>query len=292
MSVLQSIFLGIVQGITEFLPISSSGHLAVLRNLFGIEIEGGMLFDVLLHLGTLVAVFFAFRKDLFRMFREAVNMVLDLTYNVNIFAHNKKEQDARRYKKIVHNNYRKFVAMVLISSIPTGVIGYVSQDLVEIAGTTLIAPGVCLILNAGLLLVADVVESGKRVPKDISFTNAFIIGIAQGLAVLPGLSRSGTTIAACLLSGYDRRFAVKYSFIMSIPAIIGAAILEISQISSEGVAASQIAIGLIGAVFAGVVGYFCIKRMLIIVKKKRFKAFSAYCLLIGIIAIVGHFITK
>ena len=292
MSVLQSIFLGFVQGVTEFLPVSSSGHLAIIRNLFGIETDGGMFFDVLLHLGTMVAIFMVFRKDIVRMLLESVHIVMDMIYNLKILVHNKKEQDAKRYKKIIHNNYRKFVVMILVSTVPTAIIGCTAQELVSIAGTTLMAPGVCLILNAGLLLVADVVESGKKIPKDVTFTNAFVVGIAQGLAVLPGLSRSGTTIAACLMNGFDRRFAVKYSFIMSIPAIIGACILEFSQVTVQSIAFSQIAVYLIGAIVAGLVGYFCIRKMLVVVRKKQFKVFSLYCLLIGILAIAGHFLTK
>lgn len=292
MSLLQSILLGLVQGITEFLPVSSSGHLAILRNLFGIELQDGPFFDVMLHLGTMIAICAVFRKDLIRMLKESVNMVMDMIYNLKILFHNKKEQDARRYKKIIHNNYRKFTLMVLVSTVPTAVIGYAAQELVNIAGMTLIAPGVCLILNAGLLLVADVVEAGKKVPKDAAYTNAFVVGIAQGLAVMPGLSRAGITILACLLNGFDRRFAVKYSFIMSIPAIIGAMILELTRISAQATAMSQIAVYLVGAIIAGIIGYVCIRKMLVIVRKKQFKGFSLYCLVIGILAIVGHFLTR
>lgn len=292
MSLLQSILLGLVQGITEFLPVSSSGHLAILRNLFGIELQDGPFFDVMLHLGTMIAICAVFRKDLIRMLKESVNMVMDMIYNLKILFHNKKEQDARRYKKIIHNNYRKFTLMVLVSTVPTAVIGYAAQELVNIAGMTLIAPGVCLILNAGLLLVADVVEAGKKVPKDAAYTNAFVVGIAQGLAVMPGLSRAGITILACLLNGFDRRFAVKYSFIMSIPAIIGAMILELTRISAQATAMSQIAVYLVGAIIAGITGYVCIRKMLVIVRKKQFKGFSLYCLVIGILAIVGHFLTR
>lgn len=292
MSLLQSILLGLVQGITEFLPVSSSGHLAILRNLFGIELQDGPFFDVMLHLGTMIAICAVFRKDLIRMLKESVNMVMDMIYNLKILIHNKKEQDARRYKKIIHNNYRKFTLMVLVSTVPTAVIGYAAQELVNIAGMTLIAPGVCLILNAGLLLVADVVEAGKKVPKDAAYTNAFVVGIAQGLAVMPGLSRSGITILACLLNGFDRRFAMKYSFIMSIPAIIGAMILELTRISAQTTAMSQIAVCLVGAIIAGITGYVCIRKMLVIVRKKQFKGFSLYCLVIGILAIIGHFLTR
>lgn len=292
MSIFQSLFLGIVQGITEFLPVSSSGHLAILSNLCGIETDGGILFDVLLHLGTMAAVFFVFRKDLGRMTAETIRMIADVIYNGKIFLHNRKEQDARRYRKIVHNNYRKFIVMILMSLIPTAIIGYVSRELVDIAGTTLIVPGVCLILTAALLLVADVVESGKKVPKDVTYTSAFMIGIAQGISVLPGISRSGTTITACLLSGYDRRFAVKYSFIMSIPAILGAMILEVGRIPSLNVSFTQILIYLCGAVVAGLTGCFCIRKMLIVVRKKHFRGFSVYCLIAGIVAIAGHFVMR
>ncbi len=292
MSILQSIFLGIVQGITEFLPVSSSGHLAILQNLFGIETDGGLLFDVLLHMGTLAAILCAFRKDLVRMLAESIRMIRDMFYNLRILVYNQKEHDARRYRKIVHNNYQKFVVQILISTIPTAVIGYAARDLVGIASGTLIAPGVCLILTAGLLLVADVTEAGQRIPKDVSYTNVFMIGVAQGLSTLPGLSRSGTTIAACLISGFDRRFAVRYSFLMSVPAILGAAVLEIGEAAGSGVALTQVLIYLVGAVAAGIVGYFSIKKMLIVVRRKKFKGFAAYCLVLGIIAIVAYFVQR
>lgn len=292
MSILQSLFLGVVQGITEFLPVSSSGHLAILQNLLGIQVDGGLLFDVLLHVGTLTAVICVFWKDISRMLAESLCMLRDLLYNLKTFAHNRREQDAKRYRKIVHNNYRKFVVQVLISTIPTAIIGYTARDLVEIASHTLLAPGVCLILTAGLLLVADVTETGKRIPKDVSYTNVFMIGVAQGLAALPGLSRSGTTIAACLMSGFDRRFAVRYSFIMSIPAILGAAFLEVGEAAAAQISFPQICIYVLGAVAAGVVGYFCIKKMLVVVRRKQFKGFAVYCLIMGIVAITGYFMQR
>ncbi|MDO4523103.1 MAG: undecaprenyl-diphosphate phosphatase [Eubacteriales bacterium] len=292
MNIIQSIFLGIVQGITEFLPVSSSGHLAIIQNLLGINTDGGLLFDILLHLGTLVAVCLVFHKDLARMLVETIAMIGDLIGNLQVRIHNHKEQDARRYKKIIHNNYRKFVLMVLISTIPTGIIGVAASELVELANTTLITPGICLILTAMLLLIADVVENGRKVPKDISYSNAFFIGIAQGLSILPGLSRSGTTIAACLISGFDRRFAVRYSFIMSIPAVLGAVILEIHKAAGANLALGQIGIYLVGAVFAGLTGYFCIRKMLVIVRKKKFKGFAVYCLIAGIVAITGYFVLR
>ena len=269
MTIIQSIFLGIIQGITEFLPVSSSGHLTILQNLCGIQTDGGLLFDVMLHIGTVVAICIVFRRDILRMIGETVRMINDLGKNISVFFHNKKDQDARRYKKILHNNYRRFVVMVICATIPTGIIGFSAQDLIALASESLLAPGIGLIMTAILLIISDAVETGNKIPKDISFTSSFLIGIAQGLSTLPGLSRSGTTIAACLISGYDKRFAVKYSFIMAIPAILGAACLEISQIGGSNVSISQFFIYLVGAVVSGIVGYFCMKKMLTIVRKKK-----------------------
>ena len=292
MTLIQSVFLGVVQGITEFLPVSSSGHLAILQNLFGVQTEGGILFDVMLHLGTVIAICVVFWKDVMRMIGETIRMISDIGKNISIWMHNKKEKDAIRYKKILHNNYRRFVVMVLCATIPTAVIGFAARDLISLASTSLLVPGIGLIMTAVLLIVADAVESGKKIPKDISFTSAFLIGIAQGISTLPGLSRSGVTIAASLISGYQKRFAVKYSFIMAIPAILGAAVLELSQIGGSHISVSQFFVYLAGAAVAGIVGYVCIKKMLAVVRKKKFRGFAVYCLVIGCISIVGYIVMR
>ncbi len=289
MSLLQAVLFGIVQGATEFLPVSSSGHLAILRNFLGISQRSDLLFDVLAHAGTLVALVLVFYKDLCRMLLETAGMLSDVLFNIRTYAHNARERDALRYRKVVHGNYRCFVMLIAAASIPTAIIGYVARDLVVIAGQSLITPGICLILNACLLLVADVSEDGHLMPKDVPFTNGFLIGVAQGLSVLPGLSRAGTTISAGLLSGFDRRFAVKYSFLMSVPVILGACVLEIFTIPKGSVAPSQIGVCVVGAVFAGISGYVCIRKMLSIVRRKKFKFFAVYCLVLGVTAIVGYF---
>jgi undecaprenyl-diphosphatase len=137
--------------------------------------------------------------------------------------------------------------------------------------------------------MADFAKEGRKKPKEVGYTQGLIIGAAQGVATLPGLSRSGTTIAACVLCGLDRKFAVKYSFILSIPAILGAAVLEIKDVIEEPIEMGQIGIYLVGTVFAAVVGYICIKTMLVIVRNKKFKYFAYYCFAVGMIAIIGHF---
>lgn len=290
MTILQAILLGIIQGITEFLPVSSSGHLTIFQNIFKIDTGGSMLFDIMLHVGTLAAVFVVYRRDILKMIREAICICIDIISNIKIWFANRRDDEALRYKRVIHNNYRKFVVLILVSTIPTGVIGYTAKSLVEAASATLIVPGVCLILTGILLFVADLTEDGRKIPRDVSYTNGFFIGIAQGLATLPGLSRSGTTITACLLSGFDKRFAVKYSFLMSVPAILGASVLEIKDVASEPVTGNLILCCVIGAVISGVVGYICIKLMLAIVRKKKFKGFAIYCFVIGIVAIVAHFL--
>lgn len=290
MSILQSIFLGIIQGITEFLPVSSSGHLAILENIFRIDTDGGMLFDIMLHVGTLAAVFVVYHKDIWRMTVEALRMIGDLFANLHTYTLNRIHKTSLKYRRVVHNNYRKFVVLVLVSTIPTGLIGIIGKDLVSAAGQTLLIPGICLLMTGVLLLIADMAREGHKLPRQVTYKNGILIGAVQGLATLPGLSRSGTTVAACLLLGMDRRFAVKYSFILSIPAVSGAALLEVKDVIAEPIGMSQLGIYAVGMVFAAAVGYICIKTMLLVVKKKKFKYFSYYCFVVGAVAVAGHFL--
>ena len=290
MNLLQAIFLGLIQGLTEFLPVSSSGHLAIFKNIFEVNTDTGILFDVLLHLGTLIAVFVVYHKDIFRMIVEGIGLIVDAGYNVGIFFKNKIKKEENTYRRIIKNGYRKFDMLIIVSTIPTAIIGYVARDLVEAATEILLIPGICLIATAILLFISDRVPSGNKTPKHVTYTNAFGIGICQGLATLPGLSRSGTTITACVVSGFDRNFAVKYSFIMSIPAILGATVLELKDIGSVKVTAPEVAYYIVGMAIAAIVGYICIKTLLVIVRKKKFTYFAIYCLLMGALSISGYFI--
>lgn len=290
MTIIESILLGILQGVTEFLPVSSSGHLALAQNIFHIETNDSMLFDIMLHLGTLVAVFIVYHRDIWNMIKEAVFMAGDIFRNLYTFILNRIHKTSLKYRKIVHNSYRKFVVLILVSTVPTGIIGVLGKDLISDASQTLLIPGICLMITGVLLLMADLAKEGRKKPKDVTYRSGLLIGAAQGLATLPGLSRSGTTITACILCGLDRKFAVKYSFILSIPAILGAAVLEVKDVIAEPIEMGQIGIYAVGTVFAAVVGYVCIKTMLVIVRNKKFKYFAYYCFTVGIIAIVGHFL--
>ncbi len=289
MSFLQAIIMGIIQGLTEFLPVSSSGHLALFKILFDVEVDTGILFDVLLHLGTLIAIFIAFYSDIFQMFKEGVDLVVDFFKNIGIFVRNVIHHSDEPYYKLVDSSYRKFIMLVIVSTIPTGIIGYVGKDVVEAASGILLVPGICLVITSVLLFVSDRAKDGKKTPKNVTYSNAFFIGICQGFATLPGLSRSGTTITACLLSGFNRKFAVKYSFIMSIPAVLGAAVLEIKDLSGLKITPVEAGSYAAGVLCAAVVGYICIKTMLVVVRKKKFTIFAAYCLVVGLISIGGYF---
>lgn len=290
MSLLESIIMGLIQGLTEFLPVSSSGHLALFKELFKIE-EPGMFYDVLLHMGTLLAVIVVFRKDIWKMLSAFFSILGTVGRNIGIFVGNLKREEKESYYRVINNSYRKFVMLVIVSSIPTAVIGYSAKDLVGMAGELLIVPGICLMVTAILLFVADHIPEGGKLPKDVTYTNAFLVGICQGIATLPGLSRSGTTITACLLNGYSRKFAVKYSFIMSIPAIVGAMILEIKDVDLATISSSEVMNYVIGTLIAAVVGFVCIKIMLLAVKQKKFTIFAIYCMVIGAASVGMYFYT-
>lgn len=290
MSILESIALGIVQGLTEFLPVSSSGHLSIIQNFFNIDTGGSILFDILLHLGTLLVVFVVYWKDIWKLIVEAVHMLGDVFSNLGIFFKNKKAENKIPYKRIVRTNYRKFVLLLIVSAIPTGIMGILGKNLITEASETLLIPGICLLITGVLLLISDRAKNCRKIPRDISYKQGLLVGIAQGFATLPGLSRSGTTITACLLCGFDRKFAVKYSFILSIPAILGAAVLEIKDVGQEVITGGMVGTYAAGMIAAALVGYICIKTMLVVVRNKKFKYFAFYCFAIGIISIVGHFV--
>lgn len=289
MSLLQAIFMGLIQGLTEFLPVSSSGHLALFKILFEVETDTGLLFDVLLHGGTLLAICAVYYKDIWKLLVEGCAIMRDAIVNVVIFIRSKAKRTKEPYRRIINSSYRKFVMLIITSTIPTGIIGIFAKDVVNKASEMLIVPGICLVTTAILLFIADRVKDGEKLPKNITYTNAFGIGIAQGIATLPGLSRSGTTITACLVSGFQRNFAVKYSFLMSIPAILGALILEIKDAVDVSLSGAEVGYYIIGMLVAAVVGYICIKTMLVIVRKKKFTVFAIYCLIVGIISICGYF---
>lgn len=285
MTIIKAIILGIIQGLAEFLPISSSGHLALAKGFFGME-EAPMAFDVFLHLGTLIAVFAIYYKDIFEIIKEFFGICADIIANIITFFKGDK-----KYRKIIKTPYRRFTVLVIVSTIPTAIIGVLLKKTVERSAETLLIPGICLLVTAVMLFISDNLKDGNKTEKNTSWWNALFIGACQGVATMPGISRSGTTITAGLVSGLKRDFVVKYSFIMSIPAILGAVVLEIPKMK-DSLSTVPTSCYVVGVITSAIVGYICIKAMLVIVKKKKFKYFSYYCALIGIAAIIGHFVMK
>lgn len=281
MELIKAIILGLIQGLAEFLPISSSGHLAIFKHVLDFDTDTGLLFDVLLHLGTLAAVFVAFRKDIFELLREGLSIIGQFFRSVYLCLFQKE-----KWQPVVTTPYRRFVMMVIISTIPTGIMGILFSDWIDAASATLIVPGILLLINGIQLLISDRLADGKLNEETASYGKAAIVGVVQGGATFPGISRSGTTITACLACGFSREFAVKYSFIMSIPAILGALVLELLDFSPEMLSASDWMNYLVGTVIAGLVGYVCIKTMLVMVRGKKFKYFAYYCFAMGAFAVI------
>lgn len=290
MRLFEAIFLGIVQGVAEFLPISSSGHLAIFKNIFGLG-DVGIAFDVLLHVGTLIAVFVAYWKDIKELIINGVGIIVDFIFNIMAFIKGKINKSQPEYRKIIQSNYRKFVLLVIVSTIPTGIMGILGDDLIESVSTGLVIPGICLLITGVLLLISDMLAGGKKRIGETTYKNALAIGIVQGIAILPGISRSGSTITAGLLCKFDRSYAVKYSFIMSIPSILGAAVIKLKDIGTQNLTGGEITSYVIGAIVAAIVGFISIKTMLLVVRKKKFKFFAYYCFLAGVFALVGFFIS-
>ena len=290
MIVLYVILLAIVQGITEFLPVSSFGHLCFLQNILGMDHGSGVLLEVMLHFGTLAAVFMTFQKDIRRLFVESIEMFMDLIGNASLYIHNRRTGDHLRYTKIICNVYRKFAVLLMLSMVPTMFIGYTARRLVAMSVSSKLIPGVGILITGIILLVIDLSQvGGTKAAKDASFSNAMWIGICQGLSVFPGFSRSGMTISAGLMSGFSRTFAVKYSYILSVPAIIGAMIMELSQFGSADMTVGLGFSYVFGMIIAAVVGSLTIRACLKLVHHGKFRYFAYYCFIAGILVLVSNY---
>lgn len=290
MIVLYVILLAIVQGITEFLPVSSFGHLCFLQNILGMDHGPGVLLEVMLHFGTLAAVFMTFQKDIRRLLVESIEMFMDLIGNASLYVHNRRTGDHLRYTKILCNVYRKFAVLLMLSMVPTMFIGYTARRLVAMSVSSKLIPGVGILITGILLLVIDLSQvGGTKAAKDASFSNAMWIGICQGLSVFPGFSRSGMTISAGLMSGFSRTFAVKYSYILSVPAIIGAMIMELGQFGSADMTVGLGFSYVFGMIIAAVVGSLTIRACLKLVHHGKFRYFAYYCFIAGILVLVSNY---
>jgi len=268
-----SIFMGFVQGIAEFLPISSSGHLAIMHNFFGemfadMTPQEELLFDILVHLATLLAVFVAFWRD--------IKGIIAAFFG---FFTPKGRQDAAAMPA------RRFVLLLIAATLPLCLVLFFHRAVDELMRNMYFVGGM-LLVTACLLFLADRLKPGRKTEKSARFSDALFVGFMQVLAVFPGLSRSGATISAGMIRGYDRAFAVKFSFLMSIPAIIAATLLHVADAVKEGIDWGLVASFIPGMVVAAVVGYCAIILVRMLVAKGKFGAFAYYCAVVGATVII------
>lgn len=255
-TVFQAIILGLVQGITEWLPVSSSGHLVIFQQLFGLQVP--VLFDVLLHLGTLLVILLVFWRDILGI----LEAILRLDFK---------------------SEYGRLFLFIVVGSIPTLFIGLVFHELLVSFFSNLLVVGIGLIITGTLLFFCE----RKIGNKELNEKSSLVIGISQGIAIIPGISRSGSTIGTGLLLGIDRDKVTRFSFLLSIPAVIGAALLEAKNFVWSDF---QLLPLLVDVFVSSVVGYLSLKFLLRFVKERRLRLFSRYCWLVGILIFVFYFL--
>ncbi|MCI8818909.1 MAG: undecaprenyl-diphosphate phosphatase [Oscillibacter sp.] len=271
MTLLSSVLLGVIQGVTEFLPVSSSGHLAIAEHLLNISGASSCppFFDVLLHLGTLFAVFAAYWEDIRDMILEFFCGVSDLVHRSTP----SRVPPARR-----------MILLIIVGTLPLFAVLPV-KDAIEALGDNMYFVAIALLATGCLLFASDHVCQGRKTERSATLLDVLLVGVGQALATCPGISRSGTTITAGCFVGFDRKFAVRYSFLMSIPAILGANILSLKDALEESILWAEVPIYLVGVAVSALVGYLCIRLIKLVADKGRFGFFAYYCWLAGIVTL-------
>ncbi|MDR2716565.1 MAG: undecaprenyl-diphosphate phosphatase [Treponema sp.] len=269
MNIINAIILGVIQGLTEFLPVSSSGHLVLFQKIFGIE-EPALLFDTMLHVGTLAAVFAVLWADIWAILRK-LNQPL--------------------------------TAYLIIATIPAVIFALVFKKPLEKAFETGQFLGLCFLLTSALLIMAELLSKRAatggaahlKKANEMNWLDALIIGILQAVAIIPGVSRSGATLSGALSRRLDRNFAARFSFLLSIPAILGAAVLQLKDLVKGGEAVAGGGIGtaaiIAGTLSAAIVGFFAVRLMLKIVREKSLWGFALYTGIIGLLVLVDQLVT-
>lgn len=272
MELLRAIFLGVIQGLTEFFPVSSSGHLVIFQRIFGLA-EPEILFDVSVHVGTLVAVLVYFRDDIRRMIGAVRRGLVSAVTR------------GRQGGAPGHDADFRLAMMIIAGSVPTALIGLGFHGIAEILFSSLTNVGIALLVTAGLLLGTRTKagDAADGPSERLTWGRAVIIGVVQGLAIIPGISRSGATIAAALYLGVDRDLAGRFSFLLSIPAILGALLLSLVTETPGTLPIGVIAVGVLAA---AVVGYLALSVLMPMVRRGRIYYFAPYCAVVGIGAVL------
>lgn len=270
MTYLSSFLLGLVQGLAEFLPISSSGHLSIAQNLLGLNTEIPEFFDVLLHLGTLVAVFVAYWRDICDMVAELIHGVGDLVHGTTP----RQVPPARR-----------LILLIIVGTLPLFILLPIHKQ-VQALSNNMVFIGAALVVTGFLLFACDLVRKGKKTERTATIVDVLVVGMGQAIATMPGISRSGMTITTGCFMGFERKFAVRFSFLLSIPAVLGANILSLKDALDAGIIWAEVPMSVVGVVTAAVVGYACIRLLRLVAEKGRFGAFAYYCWAVGLLTLL------
>jgi undecaprenyl-diphosphatase len=262
MHLISAIVLGIIQGLTEFLPISSSGHLVIFQHLLNFN-QPGILFDITVHLGTLLAVLIYFRNDVYHLIS-------------SIFTWGKRRSQEVRF-------YQQFLLYLLIATGITGILGFAFKNILESFFSNLLLVGIMLLVTGLILFISDKIKKNER--ERLTVPASLLIGLAQSIAIIPGISRSGSTIATGIFCGLKRELAARFSFLLSIPAIFGAGILNLKDLSEETITNGVWLPYLLGGIAAAIVGYFSIAILISLITRAKLSYFSYYCWIVGCITI-------
>lgn len=275
MSWFEAIVMGIFQGIAEFLPISSSGHLALLQYLFDIK-EGNLFFTEMLHFGTLISIFIVYFKDIARIIYEFIALIGSLI-------------KGKRAHKLTKHQWFGFI--IIIGSIPTALIGLTFKDFFESLYTSIIPIGAAFIVTGFLLWIAEKKGNEGKDVKDVKLLDAILIGIFQGIAIIPGISRSGSTIVGGLFRGLKKPVATEFSFLLALPATFGAFLLGMKDVAEGGGAFINGPL-VLGVALSAVTGVFAIKALIKLLNNNKLKYFSYYLWVLGILTIVMGFVNN
>lgn len=278
MNYLMSILMGFIQGVAEFLPISSSGHLTLFQAFFGMENmeETHMFFTVLLHFGTLISVCIVYWRDIIDMIRE---------FFLGIRALAVRDESVGKPPAA-----RWMVMLIVVATLPLFVMVFFKNALEQVFSNPILVS--CMLLLTGFILFfSDRLARGHKTAKNATVTDALLVGCAQAVAIIPGISRSGATISAGMLRGFDRNFAVRFSFLMSLPAVVGATLLELKDAATAPDFAEQVVpllpVYLVGVVVSAVVGYFAIRLVKSLADKGKFGSFAYYCWAVGAVSLIA-----
>lgn len=274
MNLLEAIILGLVQGLTEFLPVSSSGHLVLFGSLLGIN-EPTIAFEVLLHLGTLIAIFVVFWSDIVGLWRGFIKLV----------------SQPRKIKQLIRDDSEcRIIYLLVLATIPTVIVGLLFKDWITQLFYSPVFTGFMLLITGSILFISDRISREKKSMGAMTDQDGLAIGLGQALAILPGISRSGTTIACALLRGVKREQAARFSFLLSIPAVLGSQVLALEELFVAQSVTTPFSILAIGTAVAAISGYFAIKLLLEFVRKGKLVVFSYYTWFVGLLVIFLHFI--